>query len=131
MQSICAWLPLQWCTFGANQVLDGKKPKSEIMIMDSPQTKYNSFKMVLGGTAIYGDYIQELRKRIEAKDFAGGSRTRSTFDILPIYLNHMISDVKLAYLRKLQLIAAIALVVYLQVNYSGHWAANCKGSVAR
>jgi phosphomannomutase/phosphoglucomutase len=52
--------------------------------------------MVLGGAAIYGDQIQDLRKRIEAKDFASRSGIRSTFDISPMYLNHIVGDVKLA-----------------------------------
>ena len=83
--------------FGANHVLDGKKPQSGIMITGSHNPpNYNGFKMVLGGAAIYGDQIQALRKRIEAKQFTTGHGTRSTFDIFPMYLNRIIGDVKLA-----------------------------------
>ena len=83
--------------FGENQVLDGKKPKSGIMITSSHNPpNYNGFKMVSGGATIYGDQIQNPRKRIEAKDFPSGSGTRSTFDISPMYLNHIVGDVKLA-----------------------------------
>ena len=83
--------------FGANQVLDGKKPKSGIMITGSHNPpNYNGFKMVLGGAAIYGDQIQALHKRIEAKQFAAGQGKRSTFDIFPMYLKHIVGDVKLA-----------------------------------
>ena len=83
--------------FGANQVLDGKKPKSGIMITGSHNPpNYNGFKMVLGGAAIYGDQIQALRKRIEAKQFASGQGTRSAFDIFPMYLERIVGDVKLA-----------------------------------
>jgi len=87
--------------FGTNQVLDGKKPKSGIMITGSHNPpNYNGFKMVLGGAAIYGDQIQALRKRIEAKQFATPESNRlgthSTFDIFPMYLKHIIGDVKLA-----------------------------------
>ena len=83
--------------FGANQVLDGKKPKSGIMITGSHNPpNYNGFKMVLGGAAIYGDQIQALRKRIEAKQFASGQGSRSTFDIFPMYLKYIVGDVKLA-----------------------------------
>jgi phosphomannomutase/phosphoglucomutase len=47
--------------FGANHVLDGKKPQSGIMITGSHNPpNYNGFKMVLGGAAIYGDQIQAL-----------------------------------------------------------------------
>ena len=83
--------------FAANQVLDGKKPKSGIMITGSHNPpNYNGFKMVLGGAAIYGDQIQALRKRIEAKQFLTGQGTRSTFDIFPMYLAYIVGDVKLA-----------------------------------
>ena len=83
--------------FGANQTLNGKKPKSGIMITGSHNPpNYNGFKMVLGGAAIYGDQIQALRKRIEAKQFATGQGSRSTFDIFPMYLECIVSDVKLA-----------------------------------
>ena len=83
--------------FGANQILDGKRPKSGIMITGSHNPpNYNGFKMVLGGAAIYGDQIQALRKRIEAKQFASGQGMRSAFDIFPMYLERIVGDVKLA-----------------------------------
>ena len=83
--------------FAANQTIDGKNPKSGVMITGSHNPpNYNGFKMVLGGAAIYGDQIQALRKRIEAKQFAIGKGTRSTFDIFPMYLQRIIGDVKLA-----------------------------------
>ena len=79
--------------FGANQTLNGKKPKSGIMITGSHNPpNYNGFKMVLGGAAIYGDQIQALRKRIEAQKFATGQGTRTTFDIFPMYLERIVSD---------------------------------------
>jgi phosphomannomutase/phosphoglucomutase len=52
--------------------------------------------MVLGGAAIYGEQIQALRKRIEAKQFLEGQGSRSTFDIFPMYLKYIVGDVKLA-----------------------------------
>ena len=83
--------------FAANQVLDGKKPKSGIMITGSHNPpNYNGFKMVLGGAAIYGDQIQALHKRIEVKKFATGQGSRSTFDIFPKYLERIVGDIKLA-----------------------------------
>jgi phosphomannomutase/phosphoglucomutase len=57
---------------------------------------YNGFKMVLGTAAIYGEQIQGLYKRIEATQFATGQGQRSTFDILPMYLERIVSDIKLA-----------------------------------
>ena len=83
--------------FAANHTIDGKTPKSGIMITGSHNPpNYNGFKMVLGTAAIYGEKIQELRKRIEAKQFASGQGTRSTFDIFPMYLNYIVGDIKIA-----------------------------------
>ena len=84
--------------FAANHTINGKTPKSGIMITGSHNPpNYNGFKMVLGGAAIYGDQIQALRKRIEAKDFVSASKpgNRSTFDIFPMYLERIVGDVKL------------------------------------
>jgi len=82
--------------FAANHVIDGRSPKSGIMITGSHNPpNYNGFKMVLGTAAIYGEKIQELRKRIEAKQFASGQGTRSTFDIFPMYLNYIVGDIKI------------------------------------
>ena len=83
--------------FAANHTIDGKTPKSGIMITGSHNPpNYNGFKMVLGTAAIYGEKIQELRKRIEAKQFTSGQGTRSTFDIFPMYLNYIVGDIKIA-----------------------------------
>jgi phosphomannomutase/phosphoglucomutase len=82
--------------FAANHTIDGKTPKSGIMITGSHNPpNYNGFKMVLGTAAIYGEKIQELRKRIEAKQFTSGQGTRSTFDIFPMYLNYIVGDIKI------------------------------------
>ena len=85
--------------FAAHHSLNGKQPRSGIMITGSHNPpNYNGFKMVLGSAAIYGEQIQALRKRIEAKQFATGSGTgtRSTFDIFPMYLDYIVGDIKLA-----------------------------------
>ena len=83
--------------FAANHTIDGKTPKSGIMITGSHNPpNYNGFKMVLGTAAIYGEKIQELRKRIETKQFATGQGIRSTFDIFPMYLNSIVGDIKIA-----------------------------------
>jgi phosphomannomutase/phosphoglucomutase len=45
--------------FAANHVLNGRSPKSGIMITGSHNPpNYNGFKMVLGTAAIYGEKIQ-------------------------------------------------------------------------
>lgn len=57
----------------------------------------NGFKLVLGGRAIHGDDIQQLRRAIEAEDWreeAGGSRREH--DIFPDYLARIKGDIRLA-----------------------------------
>jgi phosphomannomutase/phosphoglucomutase len=87
--------------FGANQTIEGRKPLSGIMITGSHNPpNYNGFKMVLGGAAIYGEQIQAIRQRIEAQQFIQAPLAeigkRSYFDIFPMYLERIVSDVKLA-----------------------------------
>ncbi len=62
----------------------------------------NGFKMVLGGRAIYGDEIQQLRRIIEAESWqrrAGGSVR--THDVLPAYRERIVGDIRLARPMKL------------------------------
>ena len=83
--------------FAANHTIDGKSPKSGIMITGSHNPpNYNGFKMVLGTAAIYGEQIQALRKRIEAQQFVTGQGSRSAFDIFPMYLKYIVGDIKIA-----------------------------------
>lgn len=49
--------------------------------------EYNGFKVSVGKSTIFGDEIQELRKIMEAKDFAGAQQGGfETHDIFPSYL---------------------------------------------
>jgi phosphomannomutase/phosphoglucomutase len=57
---------------------------------------YNGLKMVIGGTTLSGNDIQELRKRIEVKNYASGSGNYDTLDVVPQYLQRVTSDVKLS-----------------------------------
>ena len=85
--------------FGTNQSINGKKPKSGIMITGSHNPpNYNGFKMVLGGAAIYGEQIQDLYKRIQKKEFAIANSLGESvnFDIFSLYLERITSDVQLA-----------------------------------
>jgi phosphomannomutase/phosphoglucomutase len=83
--------------FAANQTINGQKPKSGIMITGSHNPpNYNGFKMVLGGAAIYGEKIQGLYQQIQNKSFKQGQGQRSQFDIFPMYLQRIVSDVHLA-----------------------------------
>jgi phosphomannomutase len=56
---------------------------------------YNGFKMVLAGRAIYGDDIQDLRRRIESQDYSTGHGTASTLDVFSEYSQRIIGDCKL------------------------------------
>jgi phosphomannomutase/phosphoglucomutase len=58
--------------------------------------QYNGLKMVVGGDALYGDAIQDLRKRIEQRKFATGAGKKTTADVLDAYVERVAGDVKLA-----------------------------------
>jgi len=58
--------------------------------------EYNGLKIVVGGNALYGDDIQDLRIRIESGKFAAGKGKRSTADVLDAYVERIAGDVKLA-----------------------------------
>ncbi len=63
----------------------------------------NGLKIVLKGSALSGEGIQSILKRIEAKSFKHGSGTRQRADIVPIYESRMASDIKLK--RKIRVVA--------------------------
>src|SRR3970040_37209 len=58
--------------------------------------QYNGLKMVVAGTTLYGDEIQELRKRIEKGQLSSGAGKRRSENVLEAYLERIASDVKLA-----------------------------------
>ncbi|HYR35712.1 MAG TPA: phosphomannomutase/phosphoglucomutase [Burkholderiales bacterium] len=58
--------------------------------------EYNGLKMVVAGTTLYGDEIQELRARIERSDLKSGKGSRSEANVLDAYVERIASDVKLA-----------------------------------
>ncbi|MEA3192299.1 MAG: phosphomannomutase / phosphoglucomutase [Betaproteobacteria bacterium] len=62
---------------------------------------YNGLKIVVGGSTLYGDEIQDLRKRIEANQYASGKGKRSEATVLDAYVQRITSDVKLA--RKMRI----------------------------
>ena len=57
---------------------------------------YNGLKMVVAGTTLSGDDIQNLRQRCEDGRLAVGAGTYVTHDIAPAYLDRIVGDVKLA-----------------------------------
>jgi len=58
--------------------------------------EYNGVKMVVAGDALWGEDVQELRRRIEKRQFKSGSGKRSTAEVLDAYVERIASDVKLA-----------------------------------
>ncbi|NMG14787.1 phosphomannomutase/phosphoglucomutase [Aromatoleum bremense] len=57
---------------------------------------YNGLKMVLGGETLYGDLIQDLRRRIVDNDLAHGAGQLREARVVDAYLDRVTSDVKLA-----------------------------------
>ncbi|HEY9191951.1 MAG TPA: phosphomannomutase/phosphoglucomutase, partial [Methyloversatilis sp.] len=56
---------------------------------------YNGLKMVLGGQTLYGDMIQDLRRRIVDNDLVHGQGTTRHADVRDAYITRVTSDVKL------------------------------------
>ena len=57
---------------------------------------YNGLKMVIGGTTLALDAIQQLRARAGSGDLRHGSGQRRTADVRAAYVERIASDVKLA-----------------------------------
>jgi phosphomannomutase/phosphoglucomutase len=62
---------------------------------------YNGLKMVVGGSTLYGDDIQLLKKLIEGKLLKTGAGKRSGANVLDAYVERITSDVKLS--RKMRI----------------------------
>ena len=78
--------------FAANTLCD-----SGIMVTGSHNPKnYNGFKMVLGGRAIYGDDIQQLRRAMEVESWSlqSGGRVRNISIDAP-YRDRIVGDITL------------------------------------
>lgn len=57
---------------------------------------YNGLKMMVAGETLWGDSIQDLRRRIERDDISQGSGSYRAQSIREEYLNRITGDVKLA-----------------------------------
>jgi len=57
---------------------------------------YNGLKMVIGGTTLALDAIQNLKRRIEAGDLRHGKGERRSTDVIGAYIEKIVGDVKLA-----------------------------------
>ena len=56
---------------------------------------YNGFKVMIGGSTLSGDAIQDLYKRITDRNFLKGSGNCENQDVNELYLDRIISDVHL------------------------------------
>jgi phosphomannomutase/phosphoglucomutase len=54
---------------------------------------YNGFKLCLGTVALFGDQIQELRRRLEAGRFSHGVGRVEERDARPAYADHVVANV--------------------------------------
>ncbi len=57
--------------------------------------EYNGLKMMINGTTLSGDLIQKIKQRIIDEDFAEGKGTFEKREVLSMYRDKVISDVKL------------------------------------
>ena len=57
---------------------------------------YNGLKMVIGGTTLALDAIQDLKQRAEAGNLRHGNGQRRSANVLPAYVERIVGDVKLA-----------------------------------
>ena len=72
------------------------KTGSGVMVTGSHNPPdYNGLKMMIGGETLAGDAIQQLRQRIETKNFTSGNGAYSQVDVSETYLQRILSDVKL------------------------------------
>jgi phosphomannomutase/phosphoglucomutase len=58
--------------------------------------EYNGLKIVIGGDALYGEGIQQVRRLIEQQQFAAGSGKHSRVDVADAYVERIAGDVRLA-----------------------------------
>jgi phosphomannomutase/phosphoglucomutase len=71
--------------------------RSGVMVTGSHNpANYNGLKMVVNGATLAEEAIQRLRRRIETNDFAAGQGKLETFDIVPAYIEKIVSTTKLA-----------------------------------
>jgi phosphomannomutase / phosphoglucomutase len=56
---------------------------------------YNGLKIVIAGNTLYGDDIQEVRRRVESGNFLAGSGKRRSADVLDAYVERIAGDVRI------------------------------------
>jgi phosphomannomutase/phosphoglucomutase len=77
------------CIYLAERVLD---VDGGLQITGSHNpVEMNGFKVLVGGSALFGDQIQHIRKVMEKADFATGSGSEFSLDFLPRYIETLVS----------------------------------------
>ncbi len=77
------------CTYFAENVMD---VDGAIQITGSHNpVEMNGFKLLIGGAALYGDQIQNIRKVMESGDFASGKGSESEIEFLPRYVDRLVA----------------------------------------
>jgi len=64
--------------------------------------EFNGFKICVGKATIHGDEIQDLRKIMEGRNFAGGKGSVSLREIIPEYQRYLLENIHLQ--RKLRVV---------------------------
>src|SRR6266853_2207930 len=52
-------------------------------------SEFNGFKTVCGGDSLHGETIQDIRRMIDAGDFATGHGSHHSMDVIPAYLDEL------------------------------------------
>src|SRR5579862_3591644 len=69
------------------------KADGAVMITGSHNpSEFNGFKTVCGPGTIHGEEIQQVRRLIEAKDFAAGAGSHHSMDVIPSYIDEIASQ---------------------------------------
>src|SRR5579864_6717520 len=80
------------------------KASGAIMITGSHNPpEYNGFKTVCGSGTLHGETIQEVRRLIEAGDFATGAGSHKTIDVSNAYLDAVAPQFQFA--RRIKVVA--------------------------
>ena len=79
-------------TYFATQALDIGSAVSVTGSHNPPD--YNGLKVMIGTHTLAAERIQDLRKRIEDREFSVGTGKRHTEDVVPEYMRRVIADVR-------------------------------------
>ena len=80
-------------TYFATQALDIGSAVSVTGSHNPPD--YNGLKVMIGTHTLAAERIQDLRKRIEDREFSVGTGQRHTEDVVPEYMRRVVADVRL------------------------------------